>query len=56
MLTAGLLCNDSHFQEEDGQWEVVGVPTEGALIAVARKAVVIKEAPNNSRVGQYLKY
>lgn len=37
-LLAGLLCNDSHLVEEDGQWKVVGDPTEGALIAAAQKA------------------
>ncbi len=37
-LKAGLLCNDSHLEETDGQWKVIGDPTEGALIAVANKA------------------
>ena len=37
-LLAGLLCNDSHLQEEEGQWEVVGDPTEGALLVAAHKA------------------
>jgi cation-transporting P-type ATPase F len=37
-LIAGLLCNDSHLEEKDGQWQVIGDPTEGALIAVANKA------------------
>ncbi|MFB2977217.1 cation-transporting P-type ATPase [Microseira sp. BLCC-F43] len=37
-LIAGLLCNDAHLEQKDGQWKVVGDPTEGALIAVARKA------------------
>lgn len=37
-LVAGLLCNDSHLQVKDGFWSVVGDPTEGALITVARKA------------------
>ncbi len=36
-LTAGLLCNDSHLEKKDGQWVLVGDPTEGALIAVANK-------------------
>ncbi|MBD2431454.1 MULTISPECIES: cation-translocating P-type ATPase [Fischerella] len=36
-LKAGLLCNDSHLEQKDGQWQVVGDPTEGALIAVANK-------------------
>lgn len=37
-LEAGLLCNDSHIEWQDGQWKVIGTPTEGALIAVAQKA------------------
>ncbi|NJR26274.1 MAG: cation-transporting P-type ATPase [Richelia sp. CSU_2_1] len=37
-LIAGLLCNDAHLEEKEGQWRVVGDPTEGALIAAARKA------------------
>ncbi|MCU0533362.1 MAG: cation-transporting P-type ATPase [Hydrococcus sp. Prado102] len=36
-LIAGLLCNDSHLEVKDGQWNVVGDPTEGALIVVANK-------------------
>jgi cation-transporting P-type ATPase F len=36
-LIAGLLCNDSHLEVKDGQWNVVGDPTEGALISVANK-------------------
>ncbi|MEH2291515.1 cation-translocating P-type ATPase [Nostoc sp.] len=37
-LEAGLLCNDSHIEWGDGQWNLVGTPTEGALIAAANKA------------------
>jgi len=36
-LKAGLLCNDSYLEKKDGQWRVIGDPTEGALIAVANK-------------------
>ncbi|MBG1239894.1 cation-transporting P-type ATPase [Nostoc sp. NZL] len=36
-LKAGLLCNDSHLETKDGQWQVVGDPTEGGLIVVANK-------------------
>ncbi|ARV59661.1 carbonate dehydratase [Nostocales cyanobacterium HT-58-2] len=36
-LVAGVLCNDAHLQEQDGQAKVAGDPTEGALIVVARK-------------------
>ncbi|ODG96624.1 carbonate dehydratase [Nostoc sp. KVJ20] len=36
-LKAGLLCNDSYLEQKEGQWQVFGDPTEGALIAVADK-------------------
>ena len=37
-LQAGLLCNDSYLEVKDGNWTVVGSPTEGALVTVAHKA------------------
>ncbi|MDZ8066453.1 MAG: HAD-IC family P-type ATPase [Nostoc sp. DedQUE08] len=37
-LEAGLLCNDSHIEWGDRQWNLVGTPTEGALITAANKA------------------
>ncbi|MGI2907178.1 cation-translocating P-type ATPase [Tolypothrix sp. VBCCA 56010] len=43
-LEAGLLCNDSHIEWGDGQWSVVGTPTEGALITVADKAALTQAA------------
>ncbi len=36
-LIAGLLCNDSSLEKKNGQWIVMGDPTEGALIASANK-------------------
>lgn len=34
-----LLCNDAHLRHgPDGQWEMVGDPTEGALLTLAHKA------------------
>lgn len=42
-LEAGLLCNDSHLEHQDGNWTVVGSPTEGALVAVAQKAGLSSE-------------
>jgi Ca2+-transporting ATPase len=43
-LQVGLLCNDSHLQAEDGEWEVVGDPTEGALLVAAHKAGLDRDA------------
>ncbi len=37
-LRAGLLCNDSSLVREGERWDVVGDPTEGALLASASKA------------------
>jgi potassium/sodium efflux P-type ATPase len=36
-LRIGLLCNESHLDEEDGEYKVDGDPTEGALIVSALK-------------------
>ena len=36
-LTAGALCNDAHLRARGGRHEVVGDPTEAALLVVARK-------------------
>ena len=36
-LVAGLLCNDARLEQKDEQWQVIGDPTEGALIAAANK-------------------
>jgi Ca2+-transporting ATPase len=38
VLQSGMLCNDSSLASENGFWRVQGDPTEGALIASARKA------------------
>jgi magnesium-transporting ATPase (P-type) len=37
-LLAGALCNDAQLVERDGQWDIAGDPTEGALLVSARKA------------------
>lgn len=36
-LKIGLLCNDSHIEDKDGEYNLVGDPTEGALITVGNK-------------------
>ena len=39
LLQAGVLCSDAeHKQKDDGTWDVLGDPTEGALSVVAAKA------------------
>ncbi len=42
-LEAGLLCNDSRIEWRNGQWKLVGTPTEGALITAANKAGLTQE-------------
>jgi Ca2+-transporting ATPase len=39
LLRIGLLCNNS-FLDSDGEWRVIGDPTEGALLVAARKAKI----------------
>jgi calcium-translocating P-type ATPase len=33
-----VLCNDAQLREDKGQWQVVGDPTEGALLVLGQKA------------------
>ena len=37
-LLAGIACNDSLLVQKEGQWQVQGDPTEGALLVAAGKA------------------
>lgn len=44
-LRAGVLCNDARMALDDqGQWHVVGDPTEGALLVAGHKAGLVQEA------------
>ncbi|HEY7130594.1 MAG TPA: HAD-IC family P-type ATPase [Nitrospira sp.] len=43
ILRAGLLCNDTHFVDENGRRKVQGDPTEAALIVSAEKAGLRRE-------------
>lgn len=38
LLQAALLCNDTEVQQREGQWQLSGEPTEGALTVLAMKA------------------
>lgn len=42
-LKIGALCNDSSLRAEDGRYQLIGDPTEGALLIVALKAGIDKE-------------
>jgi Ca2+-transporting ATPase len=38
LLLTGLLCNDAALQKENGEWAILGDPTEGSLLVAAAKA------------------
>ncbi len=42
LLTAGALCNDSELTEKDGNYQIIGDPTEGSLIVAAAKNKLYK--------------
>lgn len=49
LLTSGVLCNDAQHVERDGRWTIIGDPTEGALLVVAKKAGLDPVQLNESR-------
>ncbi|MEA5511333.1 cation-translocating P-type ATPase [Crocosphaera sp. UHCC 0190] len=38
LLFTGVLCNDAHLSQKEGDWAIMGDPTEGALLALSGKA------------------
>jgi cation-transporting P-type ATPase F len=38
LCLAGMLCNDARLVQQHGQWQVLGDPTEAALLVLGRKA------------------
>lgn len=42
-LLAGAGCNDARIRQEDGEWVLVGDPTEGAMLVVAGKGGIALE-------------
>ncbi|MEG5066402.1 cation-transporting P-type ATPase [Microcoleus sp. B3-A4] len=43
LLIACAVCNDAVLQQEKQEWQILGDPTEGALLCVAAKAGIYKE-------------
>jgi Ca2+-transporting ATPase len=43
LMTAAVLCNGATLREENGTWQVIGDPTEGALLVAAAKAALTIE-------------
>ncbi len=39
-LLAGAVCNDASLRESEGQWTILGDPTEAAMLVAAHKATV----------------
>jgi potassium/sodium efflux P-type ATPase len=54
LLEAAVLCGDAHLESLDGAFRCVGDPTEGALVAFARKGGFEREATERAlpRVGE----
>jgi Ca2+-transporting ATPase len=55
LLMACILCNDAVLQKENGEWAILGDPTEGALLALAGKAAIFKHEQEYSfpRVAEF---
>lgn len=43
LLVASAVCNDAVLQKEQGEWAILGDPTEGSLVTVAGKAGIEKD-------------
>jgi P-type Ca2+ transporter type 2C len=55
LLLACAVCNDSLLRQEDGQWGILGDPTEGALVVAAAKGNIERDQWNSKlpRVGEF---
>ncbi|MEN9228620.1 MAG: cation-transporting P-type ATPase [Gloeomargarita sp. HHBFW_bins_205] len=53
LLLTGLLCNDATWKQEQGEWVILGDPTEGALIPLAAKAGLTQERYGLLRVAEF---
>ncbi|QGZ91342.1 cation-translocating P-type ATPase [Microcystis aeruginosa] len=55
ILTACVLCNDALLQNQAQEWSILGDPTEGALLTLAGKGGLYREAlePKSPRLGEF---
>jgi P-type Ca2+ transporter type 2C len=53
LLWGCALCNDAVLQYTDNQWQILGDPTEGALLVLAHKAGIEATAQSYPRVQEY---
>ncbi|MGB8700558.1 MAG: cation-transporting P-type ATPase, partial [Thermosynechococcaceae cyanobacterium] len=49
LMLACVLCNDAVLQKENGEWAIIGDPTEGALLSVAGKAGFRQDQESSDR-------
>lgn len=56
LIKAGFLCNKAilDFDKEKGRWQIIGDPTEGALLVLGRKAEIEKELEDNQKIHEIL--
>lgn len=52
-LESGVLCNDTKLVKEDDEWEIIGDPTEGAIVVVAEKAGISNSTFNSNNPRLY---
>ena len=52
LVRAGLLASESRLVEKDGDWAIEGMPTEGSVTVLARKAGLTRENELNARPRQ----
>jgi Ca2+-transporting ATPase len=43
LVEIGVLCNDTLLKQEEGEWKIIGDPTEGSLVVIAHKAGINSE-------------
>ena len=48
LLTAAVLCNGAMLRQEEETWQIIGDPTEGALLVAAAKAALTIETLDSS--------
>jgi P-type Ca2+ transporter type 2C len=53
LLWGCALCNDAVLQYQDNQWQIIGDPTEGALLVLARKAGIAATSQSYPRIQEY---
>ncbi len=55
LLFTGVLCNDSHLSQEEGDWSIMGDPTEASLLVLGGKANLEGSDLNSQymRVGEF---